>query len=298
MNKGKSMFFNIKRCALLSVILFASLVSQAYANLLISPTRVMLDDRQRSAKVNLINPTNETRTYRLEWLNKKVNQFGGYEALTEAELANFPKASDMLRLSPKQVTLGPNERQTIKVVVRRPKDLADGEYRSHLAFTALPKKKSKEGDEPSQGASFQVDVLLSFDIPVIVRQGKLDADIKVLAAELTHHPENSAVDIVFDVARTGNSSVTGNFMVYWQPKGSSSETLVTRVHGYNLYTEHNNYKVKLAWADFKPSAGTLRIVYEGKKEFSGQILADQVLKIAKKDIKTFIPAPAQPTVLK
>ena len=50
----------------------------AYANLLISPTRISFDERQRTAKVTVINTGNEYQTYRVLWSEKQAQPSGGY----------------------------------------------------------------------------------------------------------------------------------------------------------------------------------------------------------------------------
>ena len=49
-----------------------------------------------------------------------------------SDVKNFLK--NMVRISPSQVRLAPGERQIVKLAIRKPKDLAEQEYRSHLAF--------------------------------------------------------------------------------------------------------------------------------------------------------------------
>lgn len=57
------------------VLLFCA--AQSQANLLISPTRVVFDERQRNAKVFLINNSQEYKTYRLSFKEKLRCQRGG-----------------------------------------------------------------------------------------------------------------------------------------------------------------------------------------------------------------------------
>ncbi len=277
------MILTLKRLVLL-VIALGLQITSAHAQLLISPTRVVLDERQRSSKVILINPTAETRTYRLKWLQKKANPDGGYINLTEEETETFAIASSMLRISPKQVTLAPNEKQVVKILARRPKNLADGEYRSHLAFVPLPKKKKKEEDSAA-GASIKLEVLMSFNIPVILRQGKPDSTVTVEGVEIFQDTEKQHADLFLNLSRVGGFSTTGKLFAFWQPKGSSSEDLVTQIHGYNLYSEIDKYRVRMGWSNFEADSGVLRIQYEGEKEFKGKVLAERSFNISPSMIK-------------
>ena len=80
--------------------LFFVLFSQyATANLLISPTRVSFDERQRSAKVTVINSSDEYRTYRVVWNKKLALPAGGYQTLSELSRNSI---KSFLPLPPKQ----------------------------------------------------------------------------------------------------------------------------------------------------------------------------------------------------
>ena len=43
-------------------------------------------------------------------------------------------AADLVRYSPRQVELAPGEVQTVRIQIRKPEGLKDGEYHSHLVF--------------------------------------------------------------------------------------------------------------------------------------------------------------------
>ena len=47
-------------------------------------------------------------------------------------------AEDMIVYAPRRVTLAPHEPQSIRIAARPPQGLADGEYRVHLLFRAIP----------------------------------------------------------------------------------------------------------------------------------------------------------------
>ena len=133
----------LKATFFVSICLF-SFINSAQASLLVSPIRVAFEGRERSHEIVLINSSSEVKTYRLAWQEKLALPSGGYKDLTAEETVGYPSASKMLRFSPRQVTLKPNERQIVRLGLRRPKDLADGEYRSHLKLEALPPKRGRK----------------------------------------------------------------------------------------------------------------------------------------------------------
>src|SRR4051812_14773746 len=113
----------------LASLLVASKIASA-GGLMVIPSRVDLNEKNTSQEVRLINKGNEVTTYRISFQHLRMNKNGSYEEITSAGKENF--ADDVVRFSPKQVTLKPGEVQTIRLMFKKPADLADGEYRSHL----------------------------------------------------------------------------------------------------------------------------------------------------------------------
>jgi fimbrial chaperone protein len=272
--------------SLCAALLISLAAQSAWANLLINPTRVQFNANDRTADITLINTSNFTTTYRLEWLEKKAKINGGYFDLTAAEAASFPMSSNMIRFSPKQVTLKAGERQVVKLAIRRPQNLAAGEYRSHLQFKALPPKTPEEGFNPNS-ASTAVNIVLNFAIPVVVQQGTLQYDVAAANARISYNPsqKNGSVDV--DLTRSGTHSVIGTLNAYWTPNGGR-ETLIAKAGDYNFWPELNATTVSLAWvgADFAITDGKLRIVYEGVKDFRGKVFFDKTFSVNGGSIKT------------
>lgn len=109
----------------------------AVGDLTVSPTRLILGERDRSAQISLINRGADEATYRIEFVQYRMDENGQLQEIEEPnELEKF--ADPLIRFSPRQVLLKPNEAQTVRLLVRKPKDLAPGEYRSHLLFPDYP----------------------------------------------------------------------------------------------------------------------------------------------------------------
>lgn len=267
--------------------LIVGLVTQsAWANLLINPTRVEFSASDRTADVTLINTSKVTTTYRLGWVEKKAKANGGYNDLTATEAASFPIASSMLRFSPKQVTLKAGERQTVKMAIRRPQNLATGEYRSHLQFKALPPKTAEEGLDPNASAT-AINMIVSFAIPVVIQQGVLDYKLTMNDAYINYNPAKKDGTVAVNISRTGVHSVIGNMSAYWTPNGGK-ERLIAKAGEYNLWPELSTTTVSLAWvgADFAVADGKLRIVYEGAKSFRGKTFFEKTITVTGGMIKT------------
>lgn len=268
------------------LVLLGLCTQNAWANLLINPTRVEFGPNDRTTDVTLINTSQFTNTYRLEWVEKKAKVGGGYTDLNAVAAANFPIASGLIRFSPKQVTLKAGERQTVKLAIRRPQNLANGEYRSHLQFKALPPKTPEEGLNPNASVT-SINMIVSFAIPVVIQQGALDYTIAISDAHISYNPTAKSGNVIVDISRTGRHSVIGNIEAYWTPNGGK-ERLIAKAGDHNLWPELANNTVNLNWvgADFAVTDGKLRIVYEGVKSFRGKTFAEKTITVKGSMIKT------------
>lgn len=255
------------------------LFNTASASLLISPTRVVIDDRERSAKVIVMNTGDTVKTYRLNWTQNRGLSGGSYQELTEEETKNFPIASPMFRISPKQVTLAPGQKQIIKLLARRPKNLADGEYRSHLNFIILPDKEKESAE--NELASIKLNILLSYSIPAILRQGKKDYAFAIQDTKLDIINNGKKTEVVVDISRSGLTSLYGNFKAYWTPEGSNNEVKVAELNSTKIYPEVAQSTYRLFWQNdnLKNKKGTLRVYFEGLKEFKDIIFDEKIIKL-------------------
>lgn len=261
----------------IALMLFCLLLSNlSYADLMISPTRVLLDERNRTVEINLINAGKQVRSYRVEWKQMTALSQGGYRELTEDEKSRYSGLERIVRISPKQVTLGPGERQTVKLFVRNAGNLQQGEYRSHLAFVALPAQDSKP--QKSQGSSIELNVLMSYTMPVVYRVGQITIRPQITDISLVYTKKNDTTHIKVDLFHKDIFSSHGRLVAFWTPQNGQTRQ-VSLLNGYNFYPEIQTATVQLPWKDFKLASGKLEIRYEGQGEFSGLLLAQKTLLI-------------------
>jgi len=128
---------------------------------------------------------------------------------------------------PRRFTLLPGEQQAIRVMVARPANLADGDYHSHLLFREVPvdekDKKQLEADLQTQKEekplSFELGVLYSLAIPVIVQKGKIVADLSMGDPKLGLKADGKGRQLAIDFTRTGNASSAGKLTADYVQEG-------------------------------------------------------------------------------
>ncbi|MBQ4831898.1 molecular chaperone [Pseudoalteromonas sp. MMG010] len=246
----------------------------SYANLLISPTRVAFDERQRVEKIILINDSKQHQTYRLQWQEKIAKPEGGFYTLDDT-MTNPKALSSMIRVSPSQVSLAPGERQIVKLALRKPKGLVAQEYRSHLLFRALPNDTSSSKE---LNAGVNVNFILSYSIPIILRQGKLERpkvgieDIKLVKAET-----NDVSSIRLTMSQTGQYSSFGSIEAFYTANNTSTETKVAILNGFSIFPEIDKKiaNVSLLEKGLLNLPGKLRVIYKGADNYKNHIFAEK-----------------------
>ncbi|WP_174209031.1 molecular chaperone [Sphingorhabdus sp. EL138] len=214
--------------------------AQAAGDLLVAPTRIVLDG-QRGTEIILNNIGSETATYRISLELRRMTAEGRLTEVSPEDANELEQAAkEMIRYAPRRVTLPPNQPQAIRLGVRAPKDLADGEYRVHLLFRAIPKARSVTASpEQADGFSIALTPIYGVTIPVIIRQGNLSATAAIANARIEQGDEGKA--FAFDLSRTGDRSTYGEIRVMKQ--GVNEPLLLVR--GIAVYPELASRKVSL-----------------------------------------------------
>lgn len=267
------------KCILISLAIW--LFSTAHADMLISPTRVLMNDENTSATLVLRNPSNGPRTYRLSWEDKRADENGGYTIITEGE--DWPSAQDMVRLSPRQITVGPNENQTVRFSWRPPADLTPGEYRSHLLLKVIPDISEPTAtlgtNGPEDNVGIRVFMQMSFSIPVVVRH-KTDTPqvtIKEVKAVPTQNGKKLGLEVIFN--RVGNSSSFGRVSVEMQLNSDSPVEKIGEYGELAIFEEVSDRKITIPLRDSRiPEGALVRVAYEGLNEYEGKLWAEKVFK--------------------
>ncbi len=261
------------------VFLLALTSQSAWAQLSVSPKRVIFEGRERAQELLLINTGNKTKKYRIGFKQLKMNTAGGYETAVNSDDSLF--ASDAVRFSPRQVTLEPGQSQTVRLLVRKPKNFVDGEYRSHLTFSEIPSDDDQFGvpkNDAPQGFAFRMRPLLGISIPIIVRQGKLSQAVSIKKPTIGGNVVN------LELHREGQASVYGEIKVDFKPQGAGQEVTLGVVKGVSVLPPLDWRKVTVPLSEQIKNLGEgeLHITYsnlEVKSAGKMPILSEQVIKL-------------------
>lgn len=227
-----------------SAALLPTVVSaQSTGDLVVAPTRVVFEGRTRSAQLGLVNKGSGSATYRISVINMRMDETGQLTEIAKPE-AGQQFADRLFRYSPRQVTLEPGATQAIRLLLRKPKDLAPGEYRSHLMMRAIPDTSSQSAEAPTVGAAVRLIPVFGVAVPVIVRHGDVDYSSAISNVEFVPAAEADQLSkLRFKLERSGDRSSFGDLVATL--KDGSSDVVLAQIMRIAVYTPNQSRIVEM-----------------------------------------------------
>ena len=261
-------------CALLASLLLAQLLAlvpqpvAAESILQVLPTRVVLAGNKRSMTVTLINRGDTDGSYRMFFRNIRADENGQFTEV-EAPIAGELFADNMVRFSPRRITVPARSKQSIRVLARKPQDLEDGEYRSHLVFRKLPSQNSVlDQVDQDEGIGFSLRPIVEVTIPVIVRHGSISAELTLSDASIID--SNAGKEIQFTINRQGQRSLYGDVDVWWL-ENSGNKVNLAMARGISVYTpnSHRVFRLPLETDPTTLAPGRIMLEYREDPAYGG-----------------------------
>jgi hypothetical protein len=261
----------------------------ASGDLLVAPTRVVLDG-PRGTEVFLNNVGAQPATYRISMELKRMLPSGQVEDVApEAATEREKSTLSMISYAPRRVTLAPNQPQAIRIGVRAPADLPEGEYRAHILFRAIPDANvpAPVNSAPRQGVSIALTPIYGVTIPIIVRKGRLNVTAAIsgiqkvridpttneIMTSKSKIGQDDTVDAIsFTLARSGDRSTYGRIRI---TKPGLTKPLF-EARGIAVYTEVASRIVTLPIAPEVAAqlSGPTKVEYLEDSETGGGTIAE------------------------
>jgi hypothetical protein len=198
-----------RACLLASIVWLAGarLVGQG---VMVAPHAVFIDHRVRSGSVLLYNPGTEPVEVTISTIfgYPTTDSAGNIRLFTvEHPDSTVPSALDWIQAFPRRLTVGPRERQTVRLLARPPVGLADGEYWLRLVIAA------QAGHVPITGAgdttAIQVGLTLEVHTIIGVNYRKGPVTTGVALSDLTARIVGDSLITRAKLERRGNAAFIG-----------------------------------------------------------------------------------------
>ncbi|MCG8551336.1 MAG: hypothetical protein MI799_13120 [Desulfobacterales bacterium] len=250
--------------------------------ILVSPQRILLEGRNRTASITMVNPGDRPLQFRIELIHMEMDPQGRLKKI-EAPTPAQEEQKKILRYSPRRTVLDPGKSQTIRLMARRPAGIPDGEYRMHLSLSpiALPSPSDKTGAaaNPAGQTNFDIDLLIGVTLPVFVRYGKLESNVGVSRVDVVKS-EKTFVNL--DLTRSGNRSASVNIDVYLVGENGQNEERVGVISGAAVYYPNKLRMVRIPLSLPKNSSlsgRNLKIVLKDNENKKGAVLFSKIFSV-------------------
>ena len=222
----------IKSLFIFSIFIFTSLA--AIADLQVFPLRVVLSDKDRSAQISVRHRGQKPMRYRITTIFYQMQPDGTMKALDKVSSTDNP-ADAYFRYSPKQVQLEPNVEQVVRLMMRAPADLPDGEYRTHLHFEGVDEAEEKTSGTDAKEAQMVLKARLAVAIPIVIRKGNPTVKISLQDLKLVKTPDQKPAFSV-QMKKEGNAIAYGDFEILSVPTNGEPKVIGT-INGVSSYID-------------------------------------------------------------
>jgi P pilus assembly chaperone PapD len=184
----------------------------AAQGVVIAPHTIFIDNRVRSAAVELYNPGTDPIEADLSiFFGYPVSDSAGqFELRTvEAPDSTLPSAAGWIQAFPRKIIIGPQRTQTVRLLGRPPANLPDGEYWARLKVSAMAGQVPVQG-APDDTAAVQVRINLQVNtvLPVLYRKGAVSTGVRISQLSMARlGPDSLAVHASLE--REGNAAFLG-----------------------------------------------------------------------------------------
>jgi len=261
--------------ALFGLLCIAAPTWAGNAGLLLAPTRVVLENGGRYATVTVRNNGSATGRYKIEVVDTTMDENGGIKVNPEGKKDPF-SALDMISLSPRSMTLRPDENQNVRILIKIKDDLPDGEYKSHLQVRMTESDlDEKTGGVPQKGVGIELKPKMTTVIPLIVRKGTTDFKVSLDDAKLvTSGGEKPTPMLKTSFSFSGNRSVLGDIKaVHIAPDGKETEIVFFRgIAIYRGITKRNQDVMLTIPAGVDIHKGKLLVSFMSQENEGSQVL--------------------------
>lgn len=214
---------------------------------LIAPTRVIFEGRTRATAVKLINPNDVENTYKISLVSIRMDEDGTRSEVQSPDPEEL-FAQDLIRFSPRRATIPAQGWQTVRLMVKKPRDLPDGEYRAQLKVSPIPKQKGPDNKQSNENISISIDIVFNVSIPVIIRHGK--SDVRVTPKTPRRVVKEGQYFLETLLEREGKFSVFADVRAFFIPNtGEKQKNQISEIKGISIYSQNQTQRVLLPIKD-------------------------------------------------
>ena len=243
------------------LLLFLFLSIQTFAQIIISPYIILVNENYRFGKFIVQNESNQTYEVTISFLFG----FPQSDSLGTTSMkyidnpdSTYPSAVKWIKAFPRKFFLEPGQRQLIRMLVNPGSELPAGTYWARIVTSSAP--TSVAADTVRQGISAKIKFVLNQITTLLYRTGDIETK-----AELKNYfvkEDTGGTSVYVELERNGNSPFFGDAVV--SVSNDSGRVVSEKTEGLSLYY---NLSKKFYFENLKPGnySAEIKIIHNEKE---------------------------------
>jgi P pilus assembly chaperone PapD len=251
----------------LAILIAPDIALARKAETMLVPTRIVIEDGQKFFSMIIKNNGDATGQYTIEAIDMDMKEDGSIVETPTGTPAPY-SAVPFVHLSPRSVTLSPGKNQTVRILLKTPKVMEAGEYRSHVKVRVVDDSVEDNQALSNKDATIKIKANLVLVIPLIIRHGKTSYTTSISDARIANNT------LSFYIHRDGNRSTMGDVKVFQNQGGKMVD--VGTLDGVPVYRGTARRYVSLPLTNLRGN-GELRIQYNKQATEGTGAMAEAVV---------------------
>lgn len=228
--------------------------TQVKGQVSIAPTSLYFDNQSRFSNLTISNSGQQAQEISISTeFSYSTSKNGNLVIVRDSALAKKKSIADWIKIFPKNFTLQPQQRQTVRFVARPPNNLDPGGYWSRVQITSNPVSPPIESVEEGQVGA-QINLVVNQVISAYYHTPEAKTDIEVTSIDFTQIDSLNIGKISISMKQTGNAPFVGSIgfsvqspegkTIYQSNTTNSVFTTITRSFTMDLSNvEAGNYTI-------------------------------------------------------
>lgn len=206
--------------------------SQSIAQVSIAPTSLFFDNQQRFGSLTISNGGQQAQEIAISTeFGYPTTRDGNVVIANDSAIADRKSIADWMKIFPQNFTIQPNQRQTVRFVVRPPDDLETGGYWSRVKIQSSPVSPPIESVEEGEVGA-QVSLVVNQIIAAHYRTQNAQTGVEVSSVNFTQ--EDNTGKIALAMEQTGNAPFVGSIDI--KVVDNNGETVYENSTTNSVYT--------------------------------------------------------------
>lgn len=206
--------------------------TQSFAQVSIAPTSLFFDNQQRFQSLTVSNGGQQAQEISISTeFGYPTSRDGSLTIANDSTMAEKKSIADWVKVFPQNFTLQPNQRQTVRFVIRPPSNLQPGGYWSRVRIRSNPVSPPIESVEEGQVGA-QINLVVNQVIAAHYHTQDATTRVKVSAVDFSRVDDTGQISVSME--QIGNAPFVGSIAL--QVENSSGEKVWETKTTNSVYT--------------------------------------------------------------